>query len=89
MPPTFKKKKKRPVKPLAFSIKNYPITMSFCFIWEFGDIYRRFLRSMQLEGLGSVIDRRSHQGLRQSKLRYPLRIPPLVKERTLVRFRSS
>ena len=48
-------------------------------------IHRRFSRSMQLRGLGSVLDWRSHQGIRQSKLCYPLRIPPLVKERTLVR----
>ena len=40
---------------------------------------------MQLGGLGSVLDWRSHQGIRQSKLCNPLRIPPLVKERTLVR----
>ena len=40
---------------------------------------------MQLGGLGSVKGNRSHQGLGQSKLGYPLKIPPLVKERTLVR----
>ena len=55
-------------------------------LWSFKVIiYRRFSRSMQLGGLRSVLDRRSHQGIRQSKLCYPLRIPPLVKERTLVR----
>ena len=31
-------------------------------------IYRRFSRSMQLGGLGSVLDWRSLQGVRQSKL---------------------
>ena len=35
-------------------------------------IYRRFLRSMQLGGLGSVQDWRSHQGIRQSKLYWSL-----------------
>ena len=49
----------------------------------YGSIYRRFSRSVQLGGLGSVLDWRSHQGIRQSKLCYPLRIPPLEKERTL------
>ena len=42
-------------------------------------INRRFLRSMQLGGLGSVLDWRCNQGIRQSKLCYSLRIPPLVK----------
>ena len=37
-------------------------------------------------GTGSALDLRSYQGVRQSKLCYPLRIPPLVKERILVRF---
>ena len=49
-------------------------------------IYRRFSRSVQLGGLRSVLDWRSHQGMRQSKLCYSLKIPPLVKERTLVRW---
>ena len=36
-------------------------------------MYRRFLRSMQLGGLGSALDRRSHQGIRQySPLPFPL-----------------
>ena len=33
-------------------------------------IHRRFSRSIQLGGLGSVLDWRSHQGIRQSKLCY-------------------
>ena len=36
-------------------------------------IYRRFSRSLQLGGLWSVLDWRSHQGIRQSKLCYQLR----------------
>ena len=35
----------------------------------------------------TISEWRSHQGVKQSKLCYPLRIPPLVKERTLVRRR--
>ena len=48
-------------------------------------IYRQFSRSVQLGGLWSALDQRSHQGIRQSKLCYPIRITRLVKERTLVR----
>ena len=44
-----------------------PETPLTCLICP-GGIYRRFSRSMQLGGLGSVLDWRSLQGIRQSKL---------------------
>ena len=35
----------------------------------YGSIYRRFSRSVQLGGLGSVLDWRSHQGIRRKMKR--------------------
>ena len=43
------------------------------------------LKEYAARGTRSDIDWRYHQGVRQSKLCYPLRILQLVKERTLVR----
>ena len=47
-------------------------------------IYRRLSRSWQLGGIVPVFRRGVPLRCKASKLWYPIRIPPLVKERTLV-----
>ena len=73
---------------LVLASRMYDTKHQSAYLVNFRECFFRFIiyrGSRQLGGLRSVIDWRSHQGLRQSKLCYPLRILPLVKERTLVR----
>ena len=64
-------------------LKLYGNNFVSTFSWK--EIKRWFSGNVQLGGLWSVPDWRSRQGIRQSKFCYLLRIPQLVKERTLVR----